>query len=115
MTISRSDFTLTMDKNLCFNMKIIKNKYYVFDGRFLLVSNVSGTIVQNTKNYFDIEDQKSIFVKYKDQINNSLPIIKTLEGESISPHLNIMKDITFKKESIQKGSFGLYLINKLLV
>jgi tRNA(Ile)-lysidine synthase len=77
-------------RNLCFNMKIIKNKYYVFDGRFLLVSNVSGTIAKNTKNYFDIEDKKSIFVKYKDQINNSLPIIKTLEGESVSPHLSIM-------------------------
>ena len=102
-------------RNLCFNMKIIKNKYYVFDGRFLLFSNVSGTLVQNTKKYFDIYDQKNIFVKYKDQINNSLPIIKTLEGESISPHLNIMKDIAFKKESIKDGSFGLYLMNKLLV
>ena len=96
-------------------MKIIKNKYYVFDGRFLLFSNISGTLVQNTKNYFDICDQKSIFVKYKDQINNSLPIIKTLEGESVSPHLNIMKGIAFKKEIIKEGSFGLYLINKLLV
>ena len=102
-------------RNLCFNMKIIKNKYYVFDGRFLLFSNVSGTLVQNTKNYFDIYDQKSIFVKYKDQINNSLPIIKTLEGESVSPHLNIMKGFAFKKEIVKEGSFGLYLMNKLLV
>jgi len=102
-------------RNLCFNMKIIKNKYYIFDGRFLLFSNVSGTIVQNTKNYFDIEDKESIFIKYKDQINNSLPIIKTLEGESVSPHLNIMKDTTFKKEIIKDRSFGLYLMNKLLV
>jgi tRNA(Ile)-lysidine synthase len=102
-------------RNLYFNMKIIKNKYYVFDGRFLLFSNVSGTLVQNTKNYFDTYDKKSIFVKYKDQINNSLPILKTLEGESVSPHLNIMKGDPFNKEIIKDGSFELYLINKLLV
>ena len=82
---------------------------------FLLVSNVSGKIVQNTKNYFDNEDKKNIFFKYKDQINNSLPIIKTLEGKSIRPHLSIIDNSEFKKESIKDGSFGLYLINKLLV
>jgi len=102
-------------RNLCFDMEIIKNQYHVFDGRFLLVSNVSGKIVQNTKNYFDNEDKKNIFFKYKDQINNSLPIIKTLEGESVSPHLSIIDNSEFKKESIKDGSFGLYLINKLLV
>ena len=102
-------------RNLCFDMDIIKNKYHIFDGRFLLVSNVSGKIVQNTKNYFDNEDKQSIFFKYKDQINNSLPIIETLEGKSIRPYLSIIDNREFKKENIKDGSFGLYLINKLLV
>jgi len=96
-------------------MDIIKNKYYIFDGRFLLVSNVSGKIFQNSKNYFDNKDENSIFSKYKDQINNSLPIIKTLEGKSIRPYLSIIDNNEFKKESIKDGSFGLYLMNKLLI
>ena len=102
-------------RNLSFNMDIIKNKYHIFDGRFLIVSAVSGKLVQNTKNYLDSIDKKSVFFKYKDQINNSLPIIKTLEGKSMKPHLSIINNGSFEKESIKEGFFGLYLINKLLV
>ena len=102
-------------RNLCFEMKNKKKKYHVFDGRFLLVSNVSGKIVQNTKNYFENKTERNIFFKYKDQINNSLPIIKTLEGKSLKPYLSIIDNSGFKKESIKDGFFGLYLINKLLV
>ena len=102
-------------RNLCFDMEVNKNTYHIFDGRFLLISPLSGKIMQNTKSCFDNEDENNVFFKYKDQINNSLPMIKTLEGRSIRPHLRIIDNNVFEKESFKVGSFRLYLINKLLV
>ena len=108
-------FFIREQRNLIFDIKIKKNKYYIFDGRFLLISNVSGNIIQSTNNFLNKVNDKSAFFRYKDEINNSLPFIKTLEGECISPHLNIINNDVVEKESIKSCSFRLYLINRLLV
>ena len=108
-------FFIREQRNLFFDMEINKNKNYIFDGRFLLISNVSGRIIQSSSNHSNKVDEKSIFFKYKKEINNSLPVIQTLEGKSIEPHLNIINNNVFEKESIKNGSFSLYLINRLLV
>ena len=108
-------FFIREKRNILFDMEIKKNKYYIFDGRFLLISNVSGKLVKNANLIFDKENQYSIFLRYKNEINNSLPSIETLEARSIKPHLNIIHKSLFEKESIKDGYFGLYLINRLLV
>ena len=105
-------FFIREQRNLFFDMNIKKNRYYIFDGRFLLISKVSGKIVQSSKKHLN---KKSIFFKYQNEINNSLPIIETLEGKSLHPYLNTINNTEFKKESINDGTFGLYLINRLLV
>jgi hypothetical protein len=96
-------------------MEILKNNYYIFDGRFLLVSRVSGKIIPNTKQNIDKINKENDLYKYKEQINNSLPIIQTLEGENIKPHLRIIHNNDFEKDKLKYGYFGLYLINRLLV
>ena len=108
-------FLIREERNLLFDMEVEKNKYYMFDGRFLLFSNVSGKLLRD-KNFVSSNlDEDSIFYKYNKYINYTIPIIETLEGKIIKPYLSIISDVSFKKEKIDNGYFGLYLINRLLV
>ena len=108
-------FLIREERNLLFDMEVEKNKYYMFDGRFLLFSNVSGKLLRD-KNFVSSNlNEDSIFFKYKKYINYTIPIIETLEGKIIKPYLSIISDVSFKKEKIENGYFGLYLINRLLV
>ena len=108
-------FFIREQRNLSFDMEIHKNKYYIFDGRFLLISKVSGKLVKSNKKYLNNVKEESIFFRYKKEINNSLPSIETLEGKSVRPYLCIINNETFEKQSMKDSSFTLYLINKLLV
>ena len=108
-------FLIREARNLFFDMKIDKNKYYMFDGRFLLFSNVSGKILRDKNFVSNNLNEENIFYKYKKNINYSIPIIETLEGKIIKPYLSIISDVSFKKDKIEDGCFGLYLINRLLV
>ena len=108
-------YLIREERNLFFDMTIEKNIYYMFDGRFLLFSNVSGKLLRD-KNYVSKNlNEESIFYKYKKCINYTIPIIETLEGKIFRPYLSIISDVSFKKEKIENGCFGLYLINRLLV
>ena len=108
-------FFIREQRNLFFYTKIKKNTYKLFDGRFLVVSNISGTLIPSTQNYFNKLNQTSDFQKYKNDINNSLPMLQTLEGKVVKPYLNIINNCMFEKENIKESFFGLYLINRLLV
>ena len=61
-------FFIREQRNLFFKMKIKKNKYYIFDGRFLLISNVSGNLIQSNENYLNNVNEKSGFFKYKKSV-----------------------------------------------
>jgi tRNA(Ile)-lysidine synthase len=108
-------FFIREQRNISFNKEIKENNYYVFDGRFLLISNVAGKLIKNTRNYFNQDNRDKTFYKYRNQINNSLPMIETLEGECIYPYLRVIDNNEFERDNIKDGFFGLYLINRLLL
>ncbi len=108
-------FFIREQRNISFDKEIKENKYYVFDGRFLLISNVAGKLIKNTRNYFNQENTDNTFYKYRNQINNSLPMIETLEGKCINPYLRVIYNNEFERDNIKDGFFGLYLINRLLL
>merc|ERR1712086_1237944 len=89
-------FLIREERNLFFDMEIEKNKYYMFDGRFLLFSNVSGKLLRDKNFVLNNLNEESIFYKYKKYINYTIPIIETLEGKIIKPYLSIINDVSFK-------------------
>ena len=74
-----------------------------------------GKLIKNTRNYFNQENTDNTFYKYRNQINNSLPMIETLEGKCINPYLRVIYNNEFERDNIKDGFFGLYLINRLLL
>ena len=75
----------------------------------------SGYLISSSGN-----DPKSIsnvnpFFKYKDIINNTIPHLQTLEGTRIKPHLDIMSINSELSKKPNNRSFGLYLINRVLL
>ncbi|MDC0134803.1 tRNA lysidine(34) synthetase TilS, partial [Alphaproteobacteria bacterium] len=108
-------FFIREQRNISFDKEIKENNYYVFDGRFLLISNVAGKLIKNTRNYFNQKNSDKTFYKYRNQINNSLPMIETLEGECIYPYLRVIDNNEFERNNFKDGFFGLYLINRLLL
>jgi len=110
-------YFLREQRNLHFNTEIKKNKKYIFDGRFIISSSASGTLISSeTGNHNNISD-KSPFYDYKRLINNTIPCIQTLEGKLIKPHLKIIDEKTKinTNEIIKPNSFKLYLINRVLI
>ena len=102
-------------RNINLNIEIKKDKLHIFDGRFLIISKKSGYLISSSGN-----DPKSIsnvnpFFKYKDIINNTIPYLQTLEGKRIKPHLNLMNINSELNKKPNNTSFGLYLMNRVLV
>jgi hypothetical protein len=102
-------------RNINLNIEIKKDKLHIFDGRFLIISKKSGYLISSSGN-----DPKSIsnvnpFFKYKDIINNTIPYLQTLEGTRIKPHLNLMYINSELNKKPNNISFGLYLMNRVLV
>ena len=59
-------------------------------------------------------DIRNPFYEYGHWINNTIPYLETLEGETIKPHLNII----YKKSKLniaKNDCFSLYLLNRILV
>ena len=83
-------FFIRENRNLNFGLNIQQNKYYIFDGRFLVKSSISGKLVKCNNSDLVIIDNKNPFYKYGHCINNSIPYLETLEGKTIKPHLNII-------------------------
>ena len=102
-------------RNLNVKMEIIKGNNYLFDGRFLIISNQSGNLISSFGNDLDIINNKSPFYKYKDTINKSIPLLQTLEGTNIRPHLNIIGENSYINKNLDNKPFSLYLINRVLV
>lgn len=108
-------FFIREQRNINFEMKVKKNKKYIFDGRFLVISKRSGNLVNYKCENFDEISSRSPFIKHTSMIKNTIPCIQTLEGMVIKPHFNIIdSNFNIEKESKDK-LFNLYLINRLNV
>ena len=107
-------FFIRENRNLNFGLNIQQNKYYIFDGRFLVKSSISGKLVKCKNNGLDLIDNKNPFYKYGCYINNSIPYLETLEGQTIKPHLCIIHQKS-TLDIVKNDSFSLYLLNRILV
>lgn len=108
-------FFIREQRNLKINLDVKKNKKYIFDGRFLLISNIEGSlIITEEGNNSDILEG-SPFYAFKKVINNTIPCIQTLEGKRIRPHLSLISKETKSYESFEPNSFRLCLINRVFI
>ncbi len=107
-------FFIRENRNLNFEFNVQKNKYYIFDGRFLVQSSLSGKLCKcNNIDLIEV-DNKNPFNQYRHWINNTIPYLQTLEGKTIKPHLKIIN----QNSKIIRGKckyFSLYLLNRILV
>ncbi len=108
-------FFFRESRNINFELNIESNKYHVFDGRFLVLSSISGKLIKCTESEFVPIYHKKPFKKYDKQINNTIPYLKTLEGKTIKPHLSIINQNSELKNNLKQHCFSLYLINRILV
>ena len=107
-------FFIRENRNLNFGLNIKRNKYYIFDGRFIVKSSLEGKLVNCNNSDVEIIDEKNPFYKYINWINNTIPHLETLEGKTIKPHLNqINHNSTLN--IVKNKCFCLYLINRILV
>ena len=102
-------------RNLNFNMEIKKDKNYIFDGRYIIVSSKSGNLISSNGNDISKFSNKHPFFEYRDIINNTIPCLCTLEGSCIKPHLYIIDVNSNIHEKLNQKSFSIYLMNKVLV
>ena len=107
-------FFIRENRNLNFGVNIQKNKYYIFDGRFIVKSPLAGKLVKCTNSDLSVIDITSPFNKYSYLINNTIPYLETLEGETIKPHLFIINQNS-KLNVAENVYFSLYLLNRILV
>lgn len=108
-------FFIREKRHLNFNLDITVNKKYIFDGRFILISDVPGKLICSEKMNYNNILANSPFFEFKNLINKTIPCLQTLEGKLIKPHLNI-KNIKFNSnDSVKNNSFRLYLINRVLI
>tara|TARA_B100000900_G_scaffold288660_1_gene247619 strand:+ start:336 stop:1628 length:1293 start_codon:yes stop_codon:yes gene_type:complete len=107
-------FFIRENRNLNFELNIQKNKYYIFDGRFLIRSSIAGKLVRCNNSDLYVIDNTSPFNKYGEWINNTIPYLETLEGKTIKPHLNIINQDS-KLKTTDNNCFSLYLFDRILV
>ena len=108
-------FFIREKRHLNYNLDIKVNKKYIFDGRFILISNVPGKLICSEKINYNNIPPNSPFYEFKNLINKTIPCLQTLEGKLVKPHLNIINKKNISNESIKSNSFGLYLINRVLI
>ena len=108
-------FFIREKRHLNFNLDITVNKKYIFDGRFILISDVPGKLICSEKMNYNNILANSPFFEFKNLINKTIPCLQTLEGKLIKPHLNIMNIKFNSKDSVKNNSFRLYLINRVLI
>ena len=103
------------NRNLNFDMSIKEKRFYIFDGRFLVFSSVPGKLIKSENSDLFSFDNKNPFYEYIIQINNTIPYLKTLEGKTIKPHLNIINQNSTLNDNHKNDCFNLYLIDRILV
>jgi len=108
-------FFIRENRNINFKAEIRKNKKYIFDGRFLLTSKHSGNLIKSNITDLDYVNTDYAFVEYKNEINNVIPFMFTLEGTTIRPYFNRVDLKSDNKVNCDYNPFHLCLINRLLI
>ena len=108
-------FFIRENRNINFKLEIIKNKTYIFDGRFILMSKHSGNLIKS--NFRDIEYVNTVspFTEYEDDIKNTIPFMSTLEGITIRPYFSKVETKSENIVNCRYNSFDLCFINRLLI
>ena len=99
------------NRNINFDIEIIKNKKYIFDGRFFLTSKYSGNLISSEFHNFESVKNNNPFAECEDDINSTIPFMSTLEGATIKPYFNIYGDESHIKTNTEGKSYELSLIN----
>ncbi len=107
-------FFIRENRNLNFEISIKKNKFYIFDGRFLVKSPFPGKLIKCYDGDLMPKDEKNPFYEYNFRINNTIPYLKTLEGKTIKPHLYFITQNS-AQNYCNDDCFNLYLINRILI
>ena len=99
------------NRNINFDIEIIKNKKYIFDGRFFLTSKYSGNLISSEFHNFESAKNNNPFAECEDDINSTIPFMSTLEGATIKPYFNIYNGKSHIKTNPEGKSYELSLIN----
>ena len=99
------------NRNINFDIEIIKNKKYIFDGRFFLTSKYSGNLISSEFHNFEGVKNNNPFAECEDDINNTIPFMSTLEGATIKPYFNICGGKSHIKTNSEGKPYELTLIN----
>ena len=108
-------YFLREKRHLNYNFEIKKNKKYIFDSRYIIISNVEGKLVSSENIKFNVVPANSPFYEFKKLINATIPCLQTLEGKLLKPHLNIMDTKLKHHGNLKYDAFKLYLINRVLI
>ena len=108
-------YFLREKRHLNYNFEIKKNKKYIFDSRYIIISNVEGKLVSSEKIKFDVVPANSPFYEFKKLINATIPCLQTLEGKLLKPHLDIIDTKLKHHGNLKYDAFKLYLINRVLI
>ena len=108
-------YFLREKRHLNYNFEIKKNKKYIFDSRYIIISNVEGKLVSSEKIKFNVVPANSPFYEFKKLINATIPCLQTLEGKLLKPHLEIIDTKLKHHGNLKYDAFKLYLINRVLI
>ncbi len=108
-------YFLREKRHLNYNFEIKKNKKYIFDSRYIIISNVEGKLVSSENIKFNVVPANSPFYEFKKLINATIPCLQTLEGKLLKPHLNIIDNKLKHHGNLKYDAFKLYLINRVLI
>ena len=102
-------------RNLYINNPVKKNKFQYFDNRFIIFSKFDGQIINSSKVNLNVVNLISCskFFKYSNLINNSLPVLKTLEGRYIKPYLSIVEKNKIREIKKFDKDFTLFFVKNI--
>ena len=102
-------------RNLSINNHVKKDIFQYFDNRFIILSKFDGYILNPKKLNLKIVNlhHSSKFFQYSNLINNSLPVLKTLEGRLIKPYLSIVDKNKIKEIKNCDKDFMLFFIKDI--
>ena len=103
------------NRNINFDIEIIKNKKYIFDGRFFLTSKYSGNLISSEFHNFESVKNNNPFAECEDDINSTIPFMSTLEGMTIKPYFNKYVGKSHIKTNSEGNSYELSLINSIFM
>ena len=108
-------YLIKEERNLFINNYVKKDKFQYFDNRFILFSKMDGRILDVKKLNFEVVNLSrcSKFFQYSNLINNSLPVLKTLEGRLVKPYLSIVDKNKIREIKKCDKDFNLFFVKNI--